>query len=79
MNLCQPIVRKVGSSDEILPMLWEDNYISLLPRESRVINAKYIDKGVLATGVNGWNIEPITIPVRIHSEMVGDSGNRYGD
>lgn len=65
-------VRKINSIDEILPVLWQDNYISLLPGESRVITAKYLNKHALSAGatvvVDGWNIEPVTIPLANRSE-----------
>jgi exo-1,4-beta-D-glucosaminidase len=34
-------VKREGSADEILPVLWQDNYISLLPNEKREITATY--------------------------------------
>jgi exo-1,4-beta-D-glucosaminidase len=46
--------------DEILPVLWEDNYVSLLPGEKREISATY----ELSVGTNpvanveGWNTSP---------------------
>jgi hypothetical protein len=46
---------------EILPVLWEDNYFSLLPGESREISARLdlADAGSVrpAFEVGGWNIE----------------------
>lgn len=48
---------------EILPVLWEDNYLSLMPGESRTVVARY-DSGAdisrTALKVDGWNIEPQT-------------------
>jgi exo-1,4-beta-D-glucosaminidase len=45
---------------EVLPVLWEDNYVSLLPGESRVITATYAlrDLGGVAPQVvvSGWNV-----------------------
>jgi exo-1,4-beta-D-glucosaminidase len=50
--------------DQILPVLWQDNYISLLPNESRVLVARYAP-GQLASHaelrISGWNISPATI------------------
>lgn len=58
-------IRKANSEDEILPVLWEDNYLALMPNEKRVITARYLAKGVLGKGatlkVDGWNIEPVTV------------------
>ena len=46
---------------EILPILWDDNYFSLLPGESREITARFAAKDVgshdPALEVGGWNVE----------------------
>ena len=51
--------------DEILPVLWEDNYVSLLPGEERTIEAQFPGKRTLGSNptlkVTGWNIEPESI------------------
>jgi exo-1,4-beta-D-glucosaminidase len=48
---------------EVLPVLWEDNYVSLLPGESRVLTATYAvrDLGGAAPQVvvSGWNVARI--------------------
>jgi exo-1,4-beta-D-glucosaminidase len=45
--------------NEILPVLWEDNYFSLPPGESREITATYatIAKGRALVEVEGWNVK----------------------
>ncbi len=47
-------------SEEALPVLWEDNYLSLLPEETRVVTATYNvrDLGGAAPRVvvTGWNV-----------------------
>jgi exo-1,4-beta-D-glucosaminidase len=61
-------VRKKGQDMEILPVFWEDNYIELMPGESREISAKYLPttdiSEPLEMTVAGWNIETITIPLQ---------------
>jgi len=58
-------IHKAGQEDEVLPVLWEDNYVSLLPGESKVLTARYPGKQVLGKGatlaVNGWNIDPVSV------------------
>src|SRR5262245_10533072 len=58
-------VRSGGSSDEALPVLWEDNYLSLLPGESKEVTARYPEPGTLGDDprlvVDGWNVEPTEI------------------
>ncbi len=46
------------SGETILPVFWEDNFISLLPSEKRTIEAVFVttnDEPVLT--INGWNLE----------------------
>ncbi len=49
--------------EEVLPVLWEDNYISLLPGQQRYITAKYrvrdLGGGAPKLVVSGWNARPI--------------------
>jgi exo-1,4-beta-D-glucosaminidase len=54
-------LRVTGRDDEeALPVLWEDNYVSLLPGETRALTAKYRvrDLGGAAPHVvvTGWNV-----------------------
>jgi exo-1,4-beta-D-glucosaminidase len=53
--------------EEILPVLWEDNYFSLLPGEQRTIDASFPGKRSIrpqpSLKITGWNIEPIRVPV----------------
>ena len=54
------------TGDEILPVLWEDNYLSLLPGESRTLVAHYDSPALgraLRLEVKGWNIEGTAAPV----------------
>ena len=54
-------VNKRAKGEEILPVVWEDNYISLLPGEKREVTATYraSDLGTAkpAVEVSGWNVE----------------------
>ena len=59
-------VTKGAKGEEILPVLWEDNYISLLPGEKREVTATYRSPYVSANElggatpvveVSGWNVE----------------------
>jgi exo-1,4-beta-D-glucosaminidase len=53
-------VTKGAAGDEILPVLWEDNYVSLMPGERRELRATYrlADLGAArpAVKVTGWNV-----------------------
>ena len=54
--------------EEALPVLWEDNYISLLPRETRTLTANYRvrDLGGAAPRVvvTGWNVRRVIAQYR---------------
>ncbi len=66
---------------EILPVLWEDNYFSLLPGESRVITARFAAtaagpaRPILSVG--GWNIatdfDCLALEVSPKEPKVGES------
>ncbi len=52
------------SGDEILPVLWEDNYLELMPGETRVLTARYDTPAKAARlKLDGWNVEPVTVEV----------------
>ncbi|HMA38947.1 MAG TPA: hypothetical protein VKP10_02655 [Gemmatimonadales bacterium] len=47
------------SGEELLPVLWEDNYLSLLPGETREVTARYRPDGAAGARtlvVSGWNV-----------------------
>ena len=52
---------KTKGGEEILPILWQDNYISLLPGEKREVTATYrtAEAGTAkpVVEVSGWNVE----------------------
>ena len=54
-------VNKGKGGDEVLPVLWQDNYFSLLPGERREVTATYHAKELgtaqAAVEVSGWNVE----------------------
>jgi exo-1,4-beta-D-glucosaminidase len=59
-------VRKGAWGEEVLPILWEDNYLTLLPGEKRQIAATYaagdLGEARPAVTVDGWNVAPATLP-----------------
>ncbi len=54
-------VDKGKGGDEVLPVVWKDNYLFLLPGERREVSATYRAKELGATQsaveVSGWNVE----------------------
>ena len=61
-------IHKSGQDDEILPVFWEDNYIELMPGETRELNAQYLPATAVFGGVDltvsGWNIDSETIHLK---------------
>ncbi|HSD67213.1 MAG TPA: glycoside hydrolase family 2 protein, partial [Vicinamibacteria bacterium] len=57
-------VRKGAGGEEVLPVLWEDNYVTLLPGETRELTATYAAKDLggaaPVVSVDGWNVAPAT-------------------
>jgi len=50
-----------GTGKEILPILWSDNYVSLLPGETREVTASYraAQFEPVRVDVTGWNLTPL--------------------
>jgi exo-1,4-beta-D-glucosaminidase len=57
-------VTRGAGGEEILPVIWQDNYISLRPGEKREITASYrtakLGPVQPAVEVSGWNVQPWT-------------------
>jgi exo-1,4-beta-D-glucosaminidase len=53
-------VKRSNDSKGIPPVLWQDNYISLLPGEKREITAEYRESDLQNSkplvSVDGWNV-----------------------
>jgi exo-1,4-beta-D-glucosaminidase len=58
-----PVILKSTSKDPVLPVFWEDNYISLLPKEKKVLHVEYDLKNLGGEKpllkVEGWNVKAI--------------------
>ena len=54
-------VKKGAEGEEVLPVLWQDNYFALSPGESREITARYnardLGKAAAYVEVEGWNVK----------------------
>ena len=59
------VSREAPQDDEILPVLWQDNYFALLPGETRQVTATYQtpekDNSIPTVEVEGWNVNPKTV------------------
>jgi exo-1,4-beta-D-glucosaminidase len=59
-------VTKGKDGEDVTPILWNDNYVSLLPGETREISASYEaaarGSAPAAVAVEGWNVAATSIP-----------------
>jgi len=70
---------KKRSGESVLPVYWEDNYVTLLPGESRTLAASFVlqdlDGEEPAVTVSGWNVEgQMFLPVQ--NTQGGSEGRR---
>jgi exo-1,4-beta-D-glucosaminidase len=58
-------VRRGPGGEEVLPVLWEDNYVTLLPGEARELAATWAAKDLAGAEpvltVDGWNVPEATV------------------
>jgi exo-1,4-beta-D-glucosaminidase len=49
------------TGNSILPVFWDDNYVSLLPGETRVISARFLKEDLKGETpifrLSGWNVK----------------------
>jgi len=71
---------KGKDGDEILPVVWQDNYISLLPGERRDITATYHASSLGGTKpeieVSGWNVESV-VDCRLQKSECGSQKLKF--
>jgi exo-1,4-beta-D-glucosaminidase len=69
-----------NNGTEILPVLWQDNYISLMPGEERTLKAKLPDRHLAGSGpvisISGWNIQSETIAIGPTSQRKNSAINQ---
>jgi len=60
-------VARSGSDEDVVPIFWDDNYVSLLPGEKRELSARF-ETGMnhtdgLVLTAEGWNVAPARVPL----------------
>jgi exo-1,4-beta-D-glucosaminidase len=56
-------IRRGAKGDLALPILWNDNDVTLWPGESIVLTARYASqKGAPTIEVSGWNVPAQSVP-----------------
>jgi exo-1,4-beta-D-glucosaminidase len=62
-------ITKGPGGEELLPILWSDNYFMLLPGEERIITARYFTRdlggAIPSVVVDGWNVNGLSVPLGV--------------
>ena len=57
-------IAPTAGADELVPVLWSDNYVTVLPGETRTLEARFAaPAGPLVVRGAGWNVAASTVPV----------------
>ena len=60
-------IAKGKGGEDVAPILWNDNYVSMLPNEKRELTATFeaseLEGKVPVLEVDGWNVEPGSVPL----------------
>ena len=65
-------VAKAKGGDDVVPIFWDDNYVSLLPGEKRELSAHFASAKPggdnLMLTLDGWNVVAASIPLAVKEE-----------
>lgn len=75
-------LRQAGGQDDVRPITWSDNYVDLMPGETREIAAQ-IDPSTRGTGglelvVGGWNVSEAVVKVQVAPQTAQAMGQARG-
>jgi exo-1,4-beta-D-glucosaminidase len=60
--------RALGGDDQVLPISWSDNDVTLWPGQSQTLTAQYrvadLRGATPVVGITGWNLGGVTVPAR---------------
>jgi exo-1,4-beta-D-glucosaminidase len=54
---------KAGTDEEVAPVFWNDNFVSLLPADTRTLTVRGLGDTPPEIKVDGWNVGPRTVAV----------------
>jgi exo-1,4-beta-D-glucosaminidase len=55
---------KAGTDEEVVPVFWNDNFVSLLPADTRALTVSGLGDAAIEIKVDGWNVSPRTVAVK---------------
>jgi exo-1,4-beta-D-glucosaminidase len=60
-------IAKTKNNEDVVPIFWDDNYVSLLPGEKRELSARFdaakAGTGGLVLNIDGWNVATASVPL----------------
>jgi exo-1,4-beta-D-glucosaminidase len=60
--MVHPRLTRGKGGDDVTPVLWSDNYFSLMPGEKKAVTARFDSVSLRGAApelaVEGWNVEP---------------------
>jgi exo-1,4-beta-D-glucosaminidase len=54
---------KAGTDEEVVPVFWNDNFVSLLPADTRALTVSGLGDAAVEIKVDGWNVGPRTVAI----------------
>jgi|GraSoiStandDraft_51_1057287.scaffolds.fasta_scaffold1109073_1 hypothetical protein len=64
-------LKTASDGSRILPAYLSDNYVSLLPGETRAIEVEYpAAQGPARLDIRGWNLSSTTVPIRFAEALL---------
>ena len=54
---------KAGTEEEVAPVFWSDNFVSLLPGNTRALTVSGLGEAAVEIKVDGWNVAPRTLAI----------------
>jgi len=62
-------IKRSAGGEQMLPILWSDNDVTLWPGESLTLTARFATPGAAmpVVEVSGWNVPTISVPVAVES------------
>lgn len=61
--LSSKLTLTTGAGERVLPVYYSDNYVSLMPGESRTLTASFRAPGALKLALRGWNVTAQTVDI----------------
>jgi exo-1,4-beta-D-glucosaminidase len=49
---------KAGTDEEIVPVFWDDNFVSLMPGDAKLLTVSGLGEAEVEMKLDGWNVEP---------------------